>query len=316
MPGVLTVLRFDGPRFEDHGLDVDVLPEILAYKRLLQATAKEIWRREHPDRRRLPKGFDDNISLKFFEISPGSTSVPLVRKSAGQYRLFDDELVVAAQLLHWTIYSARSLADMPHLQDSPSDFRAARRILPSAVIPLFQHLGNALREDERIFVDIPDLEIPNHVGPACFDHRVKETILRFAAGKYQDVVEVSGEVRATDLDGQKFTLRLEDGSKLSVRLRPEDEQTVLQAFGEHSSVRVKVQGVGEFSPEDGALRQVAAVDQIELAKPGAAAQVKEPPIWERLAAIGKTVPDDVWDQVPKDFAANTDKYLYGEKDPH
>jgi hypothetical protein len=34
--------KFRGPRFEDHGLDVDVLPELIAYKKLLIETAKEI----------------------------------------------------------------------------------------------------------------------------------------------------------------------------------------------------------------------------------------------------------------------------------
>src|SRR5262245_53889780 len=105
MSAVLTVLRFDGPRFEDHGLDVDVLPEIHNYKRLLQATAKEIWRREHPDKQRLPKGFVDNISLKFFEIAGGSTSIPLVREFGPleQHPMFEDELGAAARLLQMTI---------------------------------------------------------------------------------------------------------------------------------------------------------------------------------------------------------------------
>ena len=65
----ITVLKFNGPRFDDHGLDVDVLSEIVAYKRLAQETAKELWRRKHPDRRRL--NFDAEISLKFFQIEPG-----------------------------------------------------------------------------------------------------------------------------------------------------------------------------------------------------------------------------------------------------
>lgn len=47
----LVTHTFKGPRFEDHGLDLDVLPELYAYKELLVAAAKELWRRHHPDRR-------------------------------------------------------------------------------------------------------------------------------------------------------------------------------------------------------------------------------------------------------------------------
>ena len=309
MPAVLTVLRFDGPRFEDHGLDVDVLPEILAYKRLLQATAKEIWRREHPDKQRLPKGFVDNISLKFFEIVRGSTSIPLVREFAPSrpYPMFEDELGAAARLLQMTI-------DFASRDDGvPKD-------LPRAIIPMFGQLGNTLRDDERIFVNSGDFVIGSGSPPvrsACFDHRARENILRWAGdAKYSDAIELVGEVRATDLDGQKFTLKVQDGSKVIINFRPEHEQTVLEALGEHSSVRLKVHGVGEFNPDDGSLQQIVEVDHFELTKTGKPEPVKEPPIWERLASIAKTVPDDVWQNVPADLSANLDKYLYGKKDPH
>ena len=56
---------FKGGRFDDNGLDVDVLPEVIAYKNILVETAKEIWRRKNPDRERLPKNFEDSLTLKF-----------------------------------------------------------------------------------------------------------------------------------------------------------------------------------------------------------------------------------------------------------
>jgi hypothetical protein len=61
---------FKGGRFDDHGIDVDVLPDLVAYKRILVETAKEIWRRKNPNRRRLPKNFDETLSLKFYELRP------------------------------------------------------------------------------------------------------------------------------------------------------------------------------------------------------------------------------------------------------
>jgi len=36
----LVIHSFKGPRFEDHGLDVDVLPELISYKNILVETAK------------------------------------------------------------------------------------------------------------------------------------------------------------------------------------------------------------------------------------------------------------------------------------
>src|SRR4051794_35235129 len=113
----IALLRFNGPRFEDHGLDVDVLPEIIAYKELLQETAKEIWRRNNPQRSRLPKGFEaGDVSLKFFNLEPGSTGVPLIRETRpGRLPLLPlkDELDEAAALLEDAIRAAGEREPVP-----------------------------------------------------------------------------------------------------------------------------------------------------------------------------------------------------------
>src|ERR1035441_1183333 len=93
-----------GKRFEDHGLDLDVLPDLFAYKELLVATAKELWKRHHPDRQRLPKNFEDSLCLKFNQIQAGSTALPIYREfeTDGQVQFWrpdePDELDEAVQL--------------------------------------------------------------------------------------------------------------------------------------------------------------------------------------------------------------------------
>ena len=59
----LVLHTFKGKRFDDHGLDLDVLPDLFAFKQLLVETAKALWRRAHPDRERLPKNFEDRLKL-------------------------------------------------------------------------------------------------------------------------------------------------------------------------------------------------------------------------------------------------------------
>src|SRR2546426_2804468 len=76
----LVTHTFKGKRFEDHGLDLDVLPELYAYKELLVEAAKELWRRNHPDRQRLPKNFEDSLCLKFYQVAEGSVAVPIYRE--------------------------------------------------------------------------------------------------------------------------------------------------------------------------------------------------------------------------------------------
>ena len=89
----LVTHTFKGKRFEDHGLDLDVLPELYAYKELLVSAAKELWRRHHPDRLRLPKHFEDSLCLKFYRLDEGSVAVPIFREVevANQAEMFEFE---------------------------------------------------------------------------------------------------------------------------------------------------------------------------------------------------------------------------------
>jgi hypothetical protein len=76
----ITTQKFNGARFEDHGLDLDVLHELIAYKVLLIETAKSLWRAKNPNRQRLKKNFEESVRLKFYELEPGSVAVPIERE--------------------------------------------------------------------------------------------------------------------------------------------------------------------------------------------------------------------------------------------
>src|SRR6266496_4893428 len=113
----LVTHTFKGKRFEDHGLDLDVLPDLYAYKELLVATAKELWKRHHPDRQRLPKNFEDSLCLKFTQLQEGTVAVPILREVEvpDQPGLFPvnqpDELDQAVELVAEAVRAAD--ADQP-----------------------------------------------------------------------------------------------------------------------------------------------------------------------------------------------------------
>jgi hypothetical protein len=183
-------------------------------------------------------------------------------------------------------------------ESNPSD-------LPRSIIPLFGDLGKSLRDDESLLVSAG-----TQSETARYDGHVKKRILALSTTLYTDVVDLTGEVRATDLDGLKFTLRLQDGDKVMGRFKPEQEAVVLEAIGEHLSRRIRVSGLGEFEPADGSLKQIVDVDRIELVGP-ATATAHELGILERLALISAAVPKDAWKDVPTDLSINLDNYLYG-----
>ncbi|MBK8569432.1 MAG: hypothetical protein IPN81_05255 [Nitrosomonadales bacterium] len=82
----LATLRFDGERFKGHALDVECTQELIIYRNLIVECAKELWRRKHPNRINLPKGFEKGFRLQFNRLEDGSAKVPL-QKSVWMIRV-------------------------------------------------------------------------------------------------------------------------------------------------------------------------------------------------------------------------------------
>ncbi len=294
---------FSGPRFEDHGIDLDVLPELAAYRNLLVETAKEVWRQKNKDRRRLPNNFEASVSLRMYEISPGSASVPLSREiEVGDQALVwprePDELDEAVRLLAEAIKASHEDRSLP------GGF-------PKSVLPLFEHYGATLREDEVILLDLPQ-----GGQRATYSVRERARLIKLAEADYEDVVEIEGEIRAADLDKANFVVRLADGSKVSGKLSPEQEGMILDALHEHRNCGLRIKGRGEFSAR-GELKRVIAVEVMTVQAAGAKEfDATRRPIWEVAAEIGACIPDDAIRAIPNDLARNLDHYLYGApKDP-
>lgn len=124
-------------------------------------------------------------------------------------------------------------------------------------------------------------------------------------------IELRGEVRAADLDGRQFSLRLDDGTKVVAKFTTEQEQTITEALREHTSLRLRLKGKAEVV-RTGKIKRVASVESIavepaEIARPVPAVK----PIWEVALELGASVPQEEWAKVPTDLARNLHHYLYG-----
>ena len=294
----LTTLRFHGPRFEDHGLEIDVLSELIAYKKLLLETAKELWRRKHPKRKKLPRGFEESISIKFFELGDGSTSVPLMRvidfEEDKLIPKVDDDLDDAAHVIDSAIEAAG--------EDRPLPER-----LPKNVIPLFADFGKSLGEDESIFVKACKRESEVH-----YTREVRERLMTWVERTYEDVVDITGEVRLADLDGCNFVLRQDDGTKVPGKFDPDQEALITDALRGHASRRLRLRGRAEFTSPKGKIKRIVSMDEATVRRAGEAPyNPTERPIWEIAVELGASLPDDEWAKVPRDLSKNLDHYLYG-----
>jgi len=295
-------IRFVGGRFEQAKgwIEFDVLPELLQYKRILLETASEQWRRKNPDRVRLPKGFEQNVRLAFSEIKEGSAAIPIFRVQEieeGALELYaPDEIDESAEIIDATFLAAANDAPLPNN-------------LPIAVLDMFEDLGKTLLEGEAIETGPRDRSpIPR------FDATTRSRILERARRDYEDLIKIEGEVRAASLKakgGGSFTLYLDDGSSVEGTFTEEQESDVTEALHRHQSLRVRIEGQGEFT-RDGRLRKILNVARLEKHEVGTDRyDPKAEPIWKVLSDLGRSVPDEVWADFPTDASVNLDHYLYG-----
>ena len=289
-------LRFDGERFDDNALDVDCVGELSAYKRLVMECAKELWRRANPDYERLPKGFEEKLTLRFAEVNPGSAVVPL-RRVALQLD-FDDEFDQAAALIDDAIAAADADELLP-------------TALPRNVIPFFRDFGRSLREAETLFV-----QSRHRSTAAPYTAKARRILADWTEATYEDVVDAVGEVNMANVRGGASDLTVVPGQPpVKGKFSEAQEAEVLTALQSHATTRLHVKGVGEFSQADRQLRKLLRVDSVAAATTTEPAYVEGiKPIWETLAELGASVPDEVWEQVPTDLAKRLDHYLYSSNE--
>lgn len=294
----LVTHTFKGKRFDDHGLDLDVLPDLFAYKQLLVETAKALWRRGHPDRERLPKNFEDGLSLKFFAIEKGSAAVPIMREyeSEDQADFWKtqppDELDTAVELVNAAIAAADNNQPLPEE-------------LPRNIIPLFSDYGKGLRDDESV-----ELKSNRTRSTANYTRSSQRELLARVTSIYTDVVDFTGEVRAVDLGGT-FTLKLDDGAKIPGRFSADQETVVTEALQEHVSRRLRVNGIAEFQPS-GEIKSIVKVKDLTIQPAGELTfNAHARPVWEVVAELGSQISAKEWEKVPSDAARNLEHYLYG-----
>lgn len=297
----ITTQTFNGKRFEDHGLDLDVLPELIAYKTLLVETAKALWRAKNPERQRLKKNFEDGLRLKFYELKDGSVAIPIER----EYEVADQSLDFGRE--------PDELDEAAVLIDEAIKAGAEDRMLPSSfpkfVLPLFESLGKSLREDESMEFS-PQSQNGNE--KIVYTHVVRNKLLARITSDYTDTVTIVGEVRRASIDGNRFSVRQDNGTTVEGRFQSEQEATITEALHEHASCRVEIVGRGTFDT-DGELKRIDQVDGLIVRRLDQMTYDRSArPIWELVEELGKSIPEEEWAKLPTDASVNLDHYLYGE----
>lgn len=293
----LVTLTFQGSRFDDHGLELDVLSELITYQKIIAETARELWRLKLPNRQRMPKNFDVETELKIFRLEPGSVAVPLETKPHGRLFRIPNELNEAIELVTAAVSNVEAGNAVPDA-------------LPKNVLPLLAVWGKTLKDDEVI------KQTSAKGNVAIFGKRVREHFEMLVSGDYSGEFDIVGTLVQARVDKPRLTLVEDARNEIEAPFELEDKQTILKALlDDHMNLRVRLTGVGVFSGS-GILRKVDRIDTLEIL---GEKSTDEPelcnvvPIWEQLMRSADELPNEMKQLLPADAAQNLDQYLYRKK---
>ena len=289
-------LAFKGERFRDHALDLGALAELSQFQKMVAETAKELWRSANPDRKNLPAHFENRTRLCLRTIEDGSAVAPLevFLEEALEPQLFEEgpKELKEAVCLAYRVFNAAERDEA-----LPEDF-------PKSLIPEYEKWGQTLGEDEAIEVRT------NGSAPVLLTQASRSRLSAFVDRGQVGRLEVRGEVLEADIRQNRFQLWQDEKTCVTVSFSPEQEEQVTNALRDHKMLRLRAEGVGEFSALGKPLKITQANLVLEPVKE-ARFDSKALSIEDVLANLAKEVPSEDWNKLPPDLANNLDHYLYG-----
>jgi len=292
--------RFTGTRFSDHGLLASSLSELVQLSRLLIDTAKEIWRKKHGHRIRLPQGFEKQLEMKIYSIEPNCATVALeqlveIDELSIPFPDQNNELDEAASLIIQAIECAHEKLAMP--ED-----------LPQKVLPSFAEYGKTLLDDEYF-----ELATATENRFVKYNTNTKLILSEWQPTEHNDTAYLCGELRAVDLDRRKFRLHLSDGSRVDGEYSFEKEAMMTEALRQHETHRLKLHVRAVYDTETGKIKKIIEVLDYFLDIPDDERYNSTvTPIWDVISEIGSEIPLEAWEGTTADLAANLDEYMYGK----
>lgn len=240
--------RFTGPRFVEHTIPVEVARDLAAYEELVVELAKHLYLQDHPDRQRVPRGFEKSFNLHLEQIEEGSARTVLSWVATGTLALQlngDSYFDKARDLV------ADCVVASANKQALPQNF-------PKHLLDYFNVFGRSLRDGEAV-----ELPLPRAAEAFAVLTPDRRKALVLAAKKvYTKEVELEGAVAETDWERQSFRLRLASGRAVVAPL-PDSFDEIIRQIGGKERMQARVKGIGVFDAWD-QLEKLSETQHVEI----------------------------------------------------
>lgn len=239
--------RMVGDRFDEHSIPLEMLKDLAVLEEMIIEIAKWCYLKEHPDRKRSPKGFTDGISIKLTGVGEGSAIPQLnlfvenVQSSLGENQQY-------FELARDHLIGAINAAEHDEL---------ITQHLPDSLLGYFDRIGRGLREGEVIEF------APNDISRKAKLTKATRRKLVLASSSVQELTEevtLRGSVPEADQAKMTFEIQVINGPRVLAPIAGQHLQTVIDAFnGFQQGLRVFLKGIGRFDRYD----RLQSLDVIE-----------------------------------------------------
>lgn len=227
--------RLIGARFSDHAIPLEFLKDLSALEEMIIEVAKWKYREGNPDRKRIPKGFTEGISLKLTSIDDGS-AIPVIVLCMAANTLFPNGNEV---------YYEKSRDAIICAIDAAGKHASITDYLPEEYLGYFDRIGRSLREGEVMEFN---------ASPLITNVRLtKETrrnlvLTSTQTKEFTEETVVRGKISEMDRADMTFEIETYDGHKIKAPMSNQHLETILEALKNYSKEdRILIQGVGRFS---------------------------------------------------------------------
>ncbi len=237
--------RFTGARFEEHTLPLDIASDLAAYEVMVIELAKHLYLKDHPKRKRVPKGFESAFHLHLERVDDGSVRPMLVLIAAGTLALSGGV----------SDYVDKARDQITELIAAPNGILPAG--VPKTVLARFNQVGRSLQADES-------MEFPRVTGgQAVLTPTRRKQLVLAGENFYEDKIELSGTIEEANWNKENptFRLRLLDGKKIDVPM-PAFFRQEAGEYGGRDRIQVTISGIGAFDARG--LHKVLKVSSVDV----------------------------------------------------
>ncbi|KAA1259500.1 hypothetical protein LF1_20340 [Rubripirellula obstinata] len=246
--------RLVGDRFNGHAIPLEVLKDLSVLEELIVEVAKWHYRQDNPTRKRIPKGFADEVSLQVTEIGEGSAIPKVVLAiAAASSSLFP---------VDHREYFEKAKASIVEAVDCAENQKPVTGLLSENHLAYFDRIGRSLRDSESLELNYPDTNRPARLNKTT---RRYLTLATSSTQGYTEEVRIRGRVFEADQEKERFRLRLMDGSQIPSPIQPEHLDKILEAFNKFKEgSRVIIEGVGRYDRRTGRLTKLESIEHISV----------------------------------------------------